>query len=582
MDPASTNEASLVDGLGRVKWQVMPGWRELLLGPRGLKLDEWLAEGRAQVVKRGAQRTVYRVDLAERTVFVKHVRCQRIWQVARNLLMSSAARREYVRAVEITRRRVSAVRPVALGELGHWGLVSDNFFITQAAEGACTWERFMWDMLPRWSGPDQVSLRRKLAFSLARLCAAAHRAGVFHDDLHRGNLLVKVDTCHADRRDPRLPELLLVDLPGVRLAGKSDWRRSADGLVRLGAAWLGQATMGEVWRFWREYVRQRGDLKFTDARRTAAMIARRIGRMARRTARSRDKRSLRDNRDFLPLRTSSAAGHAVADVPRDELRRWLADPACLLRQNAHRPIKLTHRSVVVEAEFPLSAGPTRVAFKRGRAKNWWKSLLFLFRRSRAMAGWQRGHSLLLRGIATARPLAVCETKRFGLRADSYLVSEWIDGAINLHLYGWQLTEYSAEQRRRRVRQCTVALGRLLGRMHAWHVSHCDLKGCNLVVVERDDRIDAYLVDVDTVRIARRLSAAERARNLARLATSLVAHPWVTRTDRLRFVRAYLAELRSMGADPPPAFTDWKVVWRSISACTHAITRRITRRGLPVV
>jgi tRNA A-37 threonylcarbamoyl transferase component Bud32 len=301
-----------------------------------------------------------------------------------------------------------------------------------------------------------------------------------------------------------------------------------------------------------------------------------------RAMRQPKSRSLRDNRDFVSLRIASARGHAVAEVPRGDLRLWLAQPDRLLRQNAHRPIKLTHRNVVVEAEFPLAGRQVRVAFKRVRAKNWWKSLLFLFRRSPAMDAWRHGHSLLSRGIATSLPLAVCQKRRFGLRGDSYLVTEWIEGAINLHLYGWRIAVYPADERRRRVRQCAVALGRLLGRMHAWHVSHCDLKGCNLVVVERAHDIDAYVVDVDTARIARRLGAAERARNLARLATSLAAHPWVTRTDRLCFVRAYLGELSGTGADQPREFSDWKTVWRRVAASSQVITRRIERHGRQVV
>jgi len=565
----------------QVHWQVASGWRELLLGPHGLKLDEWLNQGRALVVKRGPLRTIYRVDLAERTFFVKHVHCTRLWQAGRNLLLASASRREYARAVEIARRSVPTVSPVAVGESRLLGLVHDNYLVTEAVPCACTWEHFTRELLPRFTAPEQIVLRRKLSLSLARLCATAHRAGVFHDDLHTGNVLVRADTCCADRRDPRLPELVLIDLPGVRLTGKGNWARSAEALVRLGAAWLGRASAGEVGRFWMEYLRLRSDLRLAEPREAAARIAARIGRQARRIARSRDKRSLRDNRDFVALRHASARGHAVADVPRDILRQWLDDPDRLLRKNAHRPIKLTHRSVVVEAEFPLAGGPVRVAFKRVRAKNWWKSLLFLFRRSPAMNAWRRGHSLLSRGIATSRPLAVCQKRRFGLRGDGYLVTEWIEGAINLHLYGWQIAVYPTGERRRRARQCAAALGRLLGRMHAWHVSHCDLKGCNLVVVERALDIAAYVVDVDTARIARRLGAAERARNLARLATSLAAHPWVTRTDRLCFVRAYLGELRVMGADQPWDFSDWKTVWRRVAAGSQVITRRIESHGRQV-
>jgi len=568
--------------VGQVHWQAARGWRELLLGPQGLKLDEWLTQGRAQVVKHGPLRTIYRIDLAERAFFVKHVRCARLWQAGRNLLLASASRREYARAVEIARRRLPTISPVALGECRRHGLVHDNYLVTEAVPHACSWEQCAREMLPRFTAAEQIVLRRKLALSLARLCAAAHRAGVFHDDLHAGNVLVRTDTCRPDRHDPRLPELVLIDVPGVRLTGRGDWARSAEGLAQLGAAWRGRASRGEIWRFWREYLRQRSDLRLADPRAAAAQIAARMGRRARRIARTRDKRSLRDNRDFVALRAASARGHAVAEVPRDELRRWLADPDRPLRQNAHRPIKLTHRSVVVEAQLPLAGGLVRVAFKRVRAKNWWKSLLFLFRRSRAMDAWRLGHALLLRGIATSRPLAVCQRRRFGLRGDGYLVSEWIEGAINLHLYGWQIASYPADERRRRARQCAAALGRLLGTMHAWHVSHCDLKGCNLVVVERADGIDAYLVDVDTARIARRLGAAERARNLARLATSIAAHPWVTRTDRLCFVRAYLAELLAMVADQPACFSDWKTVWRRVAAGSQVITRRIERHGRQVV
>jgi len=568
--------------MGQVDWQVASGWRELLLGPRGLKLDEWLNQGRALVVKSGPLRTIYRVDLAERTFFVKHVHCKRLWQAGRNLFLASASRREYARAVEIARRRVPTVSPVAVGECRQHGLVRDNYLVTEAVPHACTWEQFTREVLPRFTAQEQIVLRRKLAISLARLCASAHGAGVFHDDLHTGNVLIRVDTCRADRHDARLPELVLIDLPGVRLKGEGDWARSAEALAQLGAAWRGRASRGEVWRFWMEYLRLRSDLRLADPREAAARIAARIGRQARRIARSRDKRSLRNNRDFFALRTPSASGHAVAEVPRGGLRQWLAAPDRLLQQNAHRPIKLTHRNVVVEAEFALTGRPVRVAFKRVRAKNWWKSLLFLFRRSPAINAWRRGHSLLLRGIATSRPLAVCQKRRFGLRGDSYLVTEWIEGAINLHLYGWQIADYRADERRRRVRQCATALGRLLGRMHAWHVSHCDLKGCNLVVVERAHDIDAYVVDVDTARIARRLGAAERARNLARLATSLAAHPWVTRTDRLRFVRAYLRELRAMGADQPSDFSDWKTIWRRVAAGSLVIIRRIESRGRQVV
>ena len=48
---------------GGVRWQIRPECREELLGPEGLRLQEWLWRGQAAVVKHGPHRTVYRVAL---------------------------------------------------------------------------------------------------------------------------------------------------------------------------------------------------------------------------------------------------------------------------------------------------------------------------------------------------------------------------------------------------------------------------------------------------------------------------------------------------------------------------------------
>ena len=92
-------------------------------------------------------------------------------------------------------------------------------------------------MLPGLPADEQHRLRRKLVRAPARLCAAAHEAGVFHDDFHGGNVLVRLDTCHGQAGDPRLPELYLVDLPGIRFSGPLNWRRSLQSLTMLSSDW---------------------------------------------------------------------------------------------------------------------------------------------------------------------------------------------------------------------------------------------------------------------------------------------------------------------------------------------------------
>jgi tRNA A-37 threonylcarbamoyl transferase component Bud32 len=108
-------------------------------------------------------------------------------------------------------------------------------------------------------------------------------------------------------------------------------------------------------------------------------------------------------------------------------------------------------------------------------------------------------------------------------------------------------------------------------MHACGISHGDLKASNVLVVERGGEIETRLIDAEDVRIARRLTARRRLRDLARLATSIEAHPWVTRSILCRFLRSYL---RQQGSDA----LAWKRVWRAVARRRRRLIDRKRRRG----
>ena len=127
---------------------------------------------------------------AQQTIFLKHYRCSELWDVGRHLLRASASRREYRKAVELARRSVPTIRPIALGEVLRSGVVGDNFLITEGIPHAVSLQTYVGHWLPQLPPDEQRRLRWKLTRALARICAAAHEAGVFHDDFHGGNVLV--------------------------------------------------------------------------------------------------------------------------------------------------------------------------------------------------------------------------------------------------------------------------------------------------------------------------------------------------------------------------------------------------------
>jgi tRNA A-37 threonylcarbamoyl transferase component Bud32 len=574
-----SKDAPLRHASGSFSGEVLPAWRALLFGPEGLRLDQWLRDGQARLIKQGPRRAVYRVDAAQHRFFVKHYRCPRWWQALAHLFRRSPSRREFARARETLKRQVPTAEAVAWLESRRRGLVYDSFLVTRAIEDGYPLDDYVRTQLPRLDRTAAARMRRKFAVGLAKLSAAAHRGGLDHDDLHAGNILVRIaasDTAGGEGS----PELYLIDLPGVRLSRSLGWRSTLASLTMLGASCLMIATSADVSRFWRAYLAERPELAGRNPRQLARHLARAIARRRRRVARHRDKRALRSNRDFYRRRNGQLVAAAVSDFPPHQLARLLESPRQPLESNFHRPYKLSHRSLVVQAELPLDSGPTRVAYKRVRPRNWSKTVLHYFLRSPAWRAWYHGHALLLRGIATARPLAIVERRRFGLPCEAFLVTQWVEGADNLHVYAWRLQARPAVERLRRTRQVAASLGCLLGRMHAWHVSHRDLKACNILVVEQPDLVECYLIDADSVSIPRRLSPFFRAFNLGRLATSLEAHKWIKRTDRLRFFRAYLSELHRRDAGAWPS--DYKQGWRAVSRATQRIIGRLKRGGREIV
>ena len=189
--------------------------------------------------------------------------------------------------------------------------------------------------------------------------------------------------------------------------------------------------------------------------------------------------------------------------------------------------------------------------------------------------WSGGHALWTRQVPTARPLVACQLRGRAGGGCGYLATEWIEGAENLHLFAWRLAVLGRQDRFRRAARCAESLGRTIGRMHACNVSHGDLKASNLLVVERNNRLATYVIDGDDVRVLKRSDRRRQAADLARLATSIQAHAWISRTLVLRFVRAYRRQF-------PADRVDWKGLWRRAAARSRRLIRRKRRRGEPVL
>jgi hypothetical protein len=112
-------------------------------------------------------------------------------------------------------------------------------------------------------------------------------------------------------------------------------------------------------------------------------------------------------------------------------------------------------------------------------------------------------------------------------------------------------------------------------MHDRQVSHRDLKAPNVLMAGADPlAAEPVLIDLVGVETGRPVPEATRVRDLARLNASFLDSPIVSRTDRLRCLRAYLAwGLHGKG--------DWKSWWKWVGQATRAKAERNARVGRPL-
>jgi tRNA A-37 threonylcarbamoyl transferase component Bud32 len=253
-------------------------------------------------------------------------------------------------------------------------------------------------------------------------------------------------------------------------------------------------------------------------------------------------------------------------IPESLRKNIVRGPWRFIQAAAALPVKISPETLVLQANLPVGGRPLAVAVKQYIPRSLWKELAAWFRPSKAGENWEKAEFLRARGIATPRPLLACRTRGWRMVHSSFLVTEWITGGENLHLYGWRLGKQAADVRLRIAAACAEDLGRLLGRMHAAGATHRDLKAANLLVVEGQASVSTWLVDLDGLQMGRRMDLARQARDLGRLAAGLAAHPWVTRSICRRFLRAYAGQF-------PQQNVDWKPLWRATAARAAEIAHR---------
>ena len=583
--------------------QLVPGLRRAADNPA--------SDRSVETVKTGPHRTVYRLSLAAGEFYLKHFRINNWKTLLLNVLRPTKADLEWHAALRIARLGLPTFEPVALGQIRRAGLVADSFLVSRGIPQAIPLDEFA--SVTFQPSPVQVDqsgqidqsarrqseLRQHLATRLGDLTGHLHLAAVDHVDLHAANVLVRIG---ADG----LPALWLIDLHRVYFRKALSQDQRFNNLAFLHQYFTDKSTRSDRLRFYRAYqrvVRYDATLPLHRVEPPANIVESKaeiaeitalencLTAGAHRGWKRADRAWRRGNRHVRKLDCAFGGCRGIAALNLAWLKSVRDDPEELFRENVLAWHKQTakHRVAQIALDNSLVAPEGSAFFKcieqRGLVRRW----LSRFRDSPVRKAWEFGHALLRRGVDTPRPILFVERRERNTRK-CYLLTEAVHDTVNLSEFlASQWPQIPLAEKRAWLDGHLRRLAWQMHRMHGSGFDHRDLKFSNLLVSYRTNDPRVWILDLDGMRVWRRLPEARAAQNLARINVSALAHGIASHADRLRFLKWYLAgssfpihssqgqSSRGQPSQERPV-SDWKRWWRQIARISDQKFETNQRRG----
>jgi tRNA A-37 threonylcarbamoyl transferase component Bud32 len=471
------------------------------MAPAFKPLLEKVLSAPAETIKSMAVRCVTRHRVEGRVFYVKrYLHGNTLFDPTKSIFKKPASRREWSLAPQLVARGVAIVPHCAHGQKWSWRGWSETVLITEGLEGFADLRTFQ--------GVDPLRSQRALGEFVRQM----HAAGVFHRDLHIGNLLYS----------PAANAFCLVDVANVVLKTSLTREERIQTLAKLNWRHPLNAAFYEGYNF------DEAGLPATVAHQTETRFRTNLPTLV--------QRSLRSGLAFAPRRVGQLQWQIRMPLT-EAMERILRDPDGFLQSGA-RLLK-DGRSSTVGCRDGL-------VLKRSNPRKRRNLIIDLFRRSRGRRAFRLARHLELVRVTSPIALATADRRQLGLLRCSYLLMEEIPGATRLR--AWMGDK----------REVIRRLAALIARLHEEGFANADLKESNFAL---DAKGNPHLLDLDGLRYVKRLPDRRAVNNLARLTESILAEAVegdtvrITRSDRVRFLQHYCQERKQ---------TDWRWWWKKIA------------------
>jgi tRNA A-37 threonylcarbamoyl transferase component Bud32 len=484
----------------------------LLVDPEAFLLNN----SQKRILKESAVRTVSIVSGPQNDIFLKHYKIRGYTEGWKYLVVPSKARREWQMAQRALAKGILTPAPLAMAERRKGSFLQDAFLITEAIFPSNP----LIELIPK-RGYEE------LLFQAARLFRQAHKAGLLHQDLHAGNILVGADG----------KKLYLIDLHRARFVRNVSPHRRIWNLAQFFyslKAWLSP----EAKKAFLQQYDETGDAFKGGLEQGLRDIERQEERLYRRHMKSRTKRCLKQSGGFSVTKEHGWQIWCRRGWKVEGLLKIIAKHRAIVAKGKEGLIKADRRTVISLFNYK----ETRLCVKEYRYQGAWQPWKELFRGSKGRRGWLMGNGLVVRGVGGIIPQALLERRAGGLRKGAFLIMETPRGFVELDRY--MVTAFEAQRHGNNRKDAFLgAVAGFMAHLYLYNIIHRDLKTCNIMVRKGEDTWDFGLVDMDDVRLDKNISLRRFLKGLIQLHTSTPL--FMNMNDRIRFLIRYL---RLIGRD----------------------------------
>jgi tRNA A-37 threonylcarbamoyl transferase component Bud32 len=499
-------------GAKGLRWSIAEGAARWLPAALLDNPEDFLLNNPPQrLLKESPVRTVSIFSGPQGEFLLKHYKTRGAQEWLKYCVVPSKAQKEWVMARLALSKGIPSPLPLAVAERRRAMILHDAFLITQAISPSSPLIELITE------GEQKTLLSRT-----ARLIREAHEAGLFHQDLHAGNILVGNEK----------KQLYLIDLHRSRFVRSLSKQRRLWNLAQFFYSLKGWFSSEDKEAFLQQYDKEKNTFHegFTQG---LQKIGRLEERIYRRHMKSRTKRCLKNSGGFYVVKKEGWRIWARRGWKPEELFAAIQEHKNILVDGKKRLIKDDRRTAITLFDFMKR----RVCIKEYRYKEGVLSRLKeIFRRSKARSGWLMGNGLVVRGITGIIPQALLERRKRGLRREAFLIMESPPGYVELDRY---MVKAFGTQKHDDTRKNAFlrAVADFMAELYLLKIIHRDLKTCNIMVHEKRDTWDFGLVDMDDIQLDKKISHTKILKTLVQLNTSTPL--FIGMRNRIRFLVRYL-------------------------------------------